>query len=175
MENLPGIYLGHQLSWSPGHTASADEAVKVTEVFLARQQSPWMCCGMEVFLRYLCSEPFAYRCVEVKSNKKVQWFFFFCIFKGELRQCCFFMIFLEFYGNCGAPAPLTAPGPADFAAGSTGEEPSGSEVRLGIPSFCEPLCLYFISRSHHRARSGHKELPQLSAHQHKALLNPGGL
>lgn len=84
------------------------------------QQSCRLCCGRGalcgVSWRYLCSDPFAYRSLRVKSNKKVQWFCSVHILKGKLRECCFFMIFLVLYGNCGAPAP----GPAGFAADGTG-------------------------------------------------------
>lgn len=101
--------------------------------------------------------------------------FLFPYFERRMKATSFFHDFSGVLWNYGAPAPLTAPGRADFAAGSTGEEPSESNVGLGIPSFCEPLCPYFISNSHQRAWSGHKVFPQLRAHQHKAVPSPGGV
>lgn len=45
---------------------------------------------------------------------------FFCILKGELRQCSILIIFPVCYGDCGVPAPLATPGPTVFAAANRG-------------------------------------------------------
>lgn len=50
-----------------------------------------------------------------------------------------------------------------------------SEMGLGIASLCEPFCPYSTSSRHLRAQSGHRVLPQLGTHQHRAVLSPGAL
>lgn len=58
---------------------------------------------------------------------------FFCILKGELRQCSILIFFLVCHGDCGVPAPLATPGPTVFAANNTGEESGESTRGTGNP------------------------------------------